>query len=434
LLDTHDMLRARVTEQGTLVVGEKGSVDAAALITRVPAGNADPDETAERAAREAAGRLDPSAGVLVRVVWVDRGPGQDGRLAMVVHHLAVDGVSWRVLVSDLRVAGEAAVAGRAPELDPVGASFRGWAKALAAQAVGAGRVAELEGWVALVDGPDPRIGKRPLDPVRDTAASMRRRSWTVPVEQAATLVGRVPAAFHCGVHEVLLASLAAAVAFWRGEPGVLVDVEGHGRVPVGGVDLSRVVGWFTSVHPVRLDVSGVDLSEALRGGAAAGWVLKAAKEQVRAVPGDGLGYGLLRYLNPDTGPVLAALPGPQIGFNYLGRFTGGDTVEPWQLAGGLGASMDPDMPAVHALEAGAIVRDTPGGSELTVSLTWPDGVLDESAPDDFGQAWLGMLAGLAAHVDDPAAGGHTPSDFSLLELAQDEVEELEAEFGDGLSL
>jgi non-ribosomal peptide synthase protein (TIGR01720 family) len=104
------------------------------------------------------------------------------------------------------------------------------------------------------------------------------------------------------------------------------------------------------------------------------------------------------------------------------------------MVGTMGASMDPDMPAMHVLEGGAVVRDTPDGPELTVSLHWPDGVLDDSTPDALGRLWLGMLAGLAAHVHDPAAGGHTPSDFSLLDLAQDEVEELEAEFADGTSL
>ncbi|CAM5655801.1 Non-ribosomal peptide synthetase OS=Streptomyces rimosus subsp. rimosus (strain ATCC/ DSM 40260 / JCM 4667 / NRRL 2234) OX=1265868 GN=SRIM_034035 PE=4 SV=1 [Streptomyces rimosus subsp. rimosus] len=210
---------------------------------------------------------------------------------------------------------------------------------------------------------------------------------------------------------------------------MLVNVEGHGRHPVAGADLSRTVGWFTSVHPVRLDLSGVDLDQAPAGGPAAGALLKAVKEQVRAVPGDGLGHGLLRHLNPRTGPVLAALPAPRIGFNYLGRFpAGAGTAGPWEAAGStaLGGSDDPDMPAPHAVEAGAVVRDTPHGPELTLTVGGPAGVLGDEAAARLGRLWRDLLGGLAAHTAAPEAGGHTPSDFPLLDLGQDEVEEFEA--------
>jgi nonribosomal peptide synthetase CepB len=128
--------------------------------------------------------------------------------------------------------------------------------------------------------------------------------------------------------------------------------------------------------------------------------------------------------------VLAGLAVAQVGFNYLGRFAAG--VGAWQLAGEspIGASVDRDMPAVHVVEAGAVVRDTPEGPVLTVSLSWAPGVLDDGVAERLGRAWLEMLSGLAAHTTDPIAGGHTPSDFPLLDLAQDEVEELEAEFTD----
>ncbi|MEU3741535.1 amino acid adenylation domain-containing protein [Streptomyces sp. NPDC032198] len=465
VLDTHDMLRARaVADDGTgprLVVGERGSVDAARLITRIDAaqprtdapGNPDDpdaldalddvealvapdalDELAGRAARDAVLRLDPSAGVMVQAVWLDAGPRRIGRLVLVVHHLAVDGVSWRILAPDLRAACEAAARGQKPVLDPVGTSFRRWSRLLVEEATGGNRVAELEGWTALLgDRAEPPLGERALDPVRDTAAGMRHRTWTVPAKQAATLAGPTPALFHCGVHEVLLATLAGAVVrARRGADGtVLIDVEGHGRKPVGDADLLRTVGWFTSVHPIRLDLSGIDVTGAAAGGPAVGTLLKAVKEQARAVPGDGLGYGLLRHLNPETGPALAALPSPQIGFNYMGRFPAAartDAVGPWQMAGeeAIGSSTADAMPATHTLEAGATVRDADGGPELTLSLSWHGAVLDEAVAERVGHHWLDLLAGLAAHTTDPAAGGHTPSDFPLVELAQDEVEQFEA--------
>ncbi|CAM5624610.1 Amino acid adenylation domain-containing protein OS=Streptomyces alboniger OX=132473 GN=CP975_32025 PE=4 SV=1 [Streptomyces alboniger] len=450
VLDAHDMLRARtVPGEPKLVVGERGSVDAARLVTRVEAtsgtdgidgidGTDDIDTVAADAAREAAARLDPASGELVRAVWVDAGPGRVGRLVLAVHHLVVDGVSWRVLVPDLRAACEAVAAGREPALDPVPTSFRRWAGLLVTQAADATRTAELDDWKKLLGAAEEPLGRRALDPAVDVADTLLHRSWTVDGDQAAVLAAKTPAAYHCGVREVLLAALAGAVAHWRpgGGTGVLVDVEGHGRESVADVDLSRTVGWFTSVRPVRLDVAGADLDSAMAGGPAAGTLVKAVKEQVRAVPGDGLGYELLRHLNSGTGPVLEAAPAPQIGFNYLGRFTTGTRTGPagpWQQAGGtaVGGSAAADMPVPHALAAGAVVRDTADGPELEITLGWPGQVLDTAEAERLGRAWLAVLEGIAAHTADPGAGGHTPSDFPLLDLAQNQIEELEAALAEG---
>ncbi|WP_240724266.1 amino acid adenylation domain-containing protein, partial [Frankia sp. B2] len=336
VLDHHDALRARLvcpdehdTASWRLDIPAAGSVGAVGsvageLVRRVEAVGLDDDELAELAAvqgRAAAERLDPRAGVMVQVVWLDRGRELPGRVLLVAHHLVVDGVSWRVLVPDLAAAYRAVAAGSPVELDPVGTSFRRWALLAAAQAQD--RAAELPRWERMLAVEEPLIGGRPLDPDRDVAADMRRVSRSVPSEVTAELLTSVPAAFHAGINDVLLAGFTVAVNEWRGTSGpVLVDVEGHGREPLAeGVDLSRTVGWFTEIHPVRLDPGSTDFARIRAGGDAAGQAVKQVKEQLRAVPGDGLGYGLLRYLNPDTRPVLAALPTPQIGFNYMGRFT-----------------------------------------------------------------------------------------------------------------
>ncbi|MGX2997534.1 amino acid adenylation domain-containing protein [Streptomyces sp. JNUCC 64] len=432
VVDAHDLLRARTVEgERKLVVPERGSVDPADLVTRVEATDADGDldAVAGRAAREAVGRLAPASGVMLQVVWVDAGPGRVGRLVLVAHHLVVDGVSWRILLPDLQAAYEDGT------VDPAGTSFRRWTEVLTEQAVSPERSGELDEWLKLLGAPEPVLGRRALDPAVDVMGTSRHKEWVVPASQALTLTSRTPTAFHCGVHEVLLSTLAGAVGRWRPDASsVLVDIEGHGRDAIGDVDLSRTVGWFTSVQPVRLDVTGIDLAEAVEGGRAAGEVLKAVKEQAQRVPGDGLGYELLRHLNPETSGALAAAPAAQIGFNYLGRFTAAATdrsgpVGAWQMAGetAVGGSADPGMPVSHVLEAGAVIRDTAEGPELTLTLSWPDGALDTADAEALGTAWTDQLAGLAAHTEAPAAGGHTPSDFDLLDLAQDEVDELEAE-------
>ena len=165
---------------------------------------------------------------------------------------------------------------------------------------------------------------------------------------------------------MLLTGLVLAVADWRrrhdrpaghsADHAVLIDLEGHGREEVfADVDLSRTVGWFTSLFPVRLDPGAIDLDEALAGGAALGRALKAIKEQLRGVPNKGLGYGLLRYLNGATAAQLAGFAAPQIGFNYLGRFAGAQAVD-WGAAGEMArfGGGDPAMPLAHGLEINAL--------------------------------------------------------------------------------
>ncbi|MER7707475.1 amino acid adenylation domain-containing protein [Kitasatospora sp. NPDC097605] len=428
VIDTHDLLRSRIVTDGggepRLVVSGRGSVDAAGLVERVEAATADLDEAAERWAGETAARLDPAAGVMIRAVWVDAGPGRVGRLVLVAHHLVVDAVSWRILLLDLRAACEAAVAGEEPALDPVEVPFRRWARALADHA--ATRAGELGTWTGILDRARPRTA--PLDPARDTVATAGRRTWTLPPERAGVLLEKAAPAFHCGVHELLLAALAGAVAHWRGGDSVVVDVEGHGRRPLGGLDLTRTVGWFTDIHPLRLDVAGIDTDEAIAGGESAGRLLKQVKENVRAVPDGGLGYGMLRHLNPATAPVLAALPTAEVGFNYLGRFSSrpdGDP-EPWQLTGTVGGSAERDTPLRHAVEVDAVLLDSPDGPELRLTVTWAGRILGDAEAESLGRAWLDLLSGLAAHAAVPGAGGHTPGDFSLVELTQPDVEEIEA--------
>jgi amino acid adenylation domain-containing protein/non-ribosomal peptide synthase protein (TIGR01720 family) len=437
LLDHHDVLRARLVtddehDTASWRLDIPARTDAGGLVSRVDAAGLGDKALRELVAehgRLASARLDPRSGVMVQVVWLDRGPDVAGRALVMAHHLAVDGVSWRILLPDLAAAYAAATADRPAGLEPVGISYRRWAHLAASQALNPRRVAELPVWQEILADTGLSLGR--LDPTRDTTASTRRIASRVPPDVTGALLTSVPAAFHAGINDVLLAGLAAAVAEWCGRTGpVLVDVEGHGREPLDAkADLSRTVGWFTSVHPVRLDPGRADFAQVRAGGAAADQVVKKIKEQLRAVPGDGLGYGLLRYLNPATGSALAARPAPQIGFNYLGRFTTASHGANWEPAdaGALDGQIDAAMPAAHVLEADGIVEDGPDGPELSVGLAWPRRLIEEAEVRELIDGWVAMLTGLATRATRPGAGGHTPSDFPLLALAQDQLEELEAE-------
>ncbi|WP_166659120.1 non-ribosomal peptide synthetase [Labedaea rhizosphaerae] len=415
LLDHHDMLRLRVHDDWSLHVPEPGSVTATDCLQRMDVEGADFTELVATAARLALDRLDPARGLVLQAVWCDAGPVRAGRLVLVAHHLVVDGVSWRILLTDL------ARALADDPLLPVGTSFRRWAAALAAGS----RAAELPFWLNTSAVPDPPLGTRRLDPARDTAATTRELELRLPAADTRPLLTAVPASVHGGVNDVLLAAFALA-ARRRGigsAAGVLVDLEGHGREEaVAAADLSRTVGWFTTQFPVRLDVGGIDVEEALRGGPAAGRALVRVKEQLRAVPDNGIGFGILRYLDPAARPRLAELPTPQLGFNYLGRFAAADG---WGLApepAGIGA-LPPQAPVPHVLHLLAITRDTPAGPELGATWSWPDGLLSEHEVRAFADTWFAALRALTRHARGLDAGVRTPSDLPLVSVTQHEIDE-----------
>ncbi|MFF4762941.1 amino acid adenylation domain-containing protein [Streptomyces sp. NPDC001292] len=445
VLDHHDALRLRLTRTGGIVwsleVAGRGAVDAAGCLTRVDAAGLGGESLRTVVAGHqgvAQARLSPEKGAMVQAVWFDAGPKERGRLLLVLHHLVVDGVSWRILLPDLAAACETVRAGGTPRLAPVGTSLRRWAEQLTTLAQHPARLDELPLWTGVLDAPDPLLGSRALDPARDTVATVRHVSLTLPPERTEPLLTRVPAAFHGGVNDVLLTGLALAVADWRRRRNedaaapLLVDLEGHGREDIAdGVDLSRTVGWFTDLHPVRLDAGVTDWAELWAGGPQAGAALKRVKEQLRALPDNGMGYGLLRHLNPQTGPTLARLRTPQIGFNYLGRFPAASAADqaadwtPAPEADGLGGGVDPAMPIPHALEINALTQDHPDGPRLTTTLSWPGDLLDEDDARDLADTWSRALDVLAAHGEGAEAGGHTPSDLPLVSLSQQEIDTVE---------
>ncbi|WP_422769149.1 amino acid adenylation domain-containing protein [Plantactinospora sp. WMMC1484] len=445
-VDRHDALRARLVRAtaqrpGRLVVPAPGTVSATDLLHRVDVAGLTDEALRGRieAAADAAGaRLAPEAGVMLQAVWLDAGRDRPGRLVVVVHHVVVDGVSWRILLPDLAAAWADVLAGRAPRLEPVGTPLRRWAELVHADAESADRTAELPLWIGQLRGEDPPLADRPLDPVGDLAG-VRRLTLRLPADRTAPLLTSIPAAFSAGVNDVLLTALALALADWRRRRGsgapapALVALEGHGREEqlADGVDLSRTLGWFTSIFPVRLDLGPIDLDAALAGGEDAGRALKRIKEGLRALPDHGIGYGLLRHLNPETAAVLGALPQPQISFNYLGRFGVEASAEScWTALPGIGllaGGFDAAMPvAPYALEVNAFTEDRPDGPGLGVTWAWPTALLAEADVAELARGWFAALEALVRHAAQPGAGGPSPSDFPLLRLDQAEVDALAA--------
>ncbi|WP_431605676.1 non-ribosomal peptide synthase/polyketide synthase [Amycolatopsis melonis] len=313
---------------------------------------------------------------------------------LAVHHLVVDGVSWRVLVEDFDRAYDQALRGEPIDLGPRTTSFREWATRLAEHAEAGGFDDELDHWRSL-----PGTTALPVDGDGDTSvAGMRAVTVRLPEAETRALLREVPAVYRTQVNDVLLTALGRVLRDWTGQTPV-VDLEGHGREDLfDDVDLSRTVGWFTTMFPVALDVPG-DW----------GTALKSVKEQLRSVPRRGIGYGALRYLT-GTAPVID----PQVSFNYLGQFG----------AGRIESDESPRSARAHLLDVVGRVE----GGELELTWYYADGVHRESTVEELATAMLAALRGIVAHCAQPGAGGRTPSDFPLVTLTQSEVDEL---VGDG---
>ncbi|MFI9508191.1 amino acid adenylation domain-containing protein [Nocardia sp. NPDC052566] len=441
VVDRHDMLRARLYRESgewRLAASAPGAVDVDALVHRIVL---DPHaETAAvldiaAAARDSAiHRLDPANGIVLHCVWLDpESADAQGWLIMVLHHVAVDGVSWRILVPDLISAWSQLRAGRIPALPAPGTSMRRWAHALTAEAHRDERVAELTLWRSALGSGETQVGERPFDPDIDRASTVRHRKIEASIELTA-LIDAVGQRHRAEPQEVLVTALALALAAWRGIGARTLWLESHGREQevIDGADLSRTVGWFTTVHPARIDLGGIDIDAALTGGPEARRALQRIKEQLRALPDHGIGYGLLRYLNAETAALLPA-SATEIGFRYLGRTASGHAGgSAWLPAVELSELPEPaiDAPAAAAIDVAAIVVD----DRLHTSFAYPRTLLSDSDIGALGELWTTALTALCApetahgHGAGPLASGRTSSDLALVRPDQDEIERWERRY------
>ncbi|GAA1221701.1 amino acid adenylation domain-containing protein [Prauserella alba] len=416
VLRTHDVLRAHLapgadgTGRGDRVlrIPDPGAVTAADVLTRVTA-SGDPRDLVDGWIADVREQFDVDHPPLVRVLWVDRGPAELGRLVVVAHHLLVDGVSWRVLLDDLADAYD----GR-DLVKPT--PFLGWARALDTAADA--RAGELPHWRAVGRNPQKRLTRARFDPQRDTAATAVHHEFSLDHETSRALLTRLPTAYHATPDTVLLTALTRAIGRWRDrEPDLYVALEGHGRHapdPAQEFDLSRTVGWFTAVHPARITLPD--------GGTAA--QLKAVKEQLRA-QGDGLGHGILTAAG-QVSPVR-----PDVSWNYLGQFASApDGERAWQAPPGsapFGSGGDA-LPMPHSLLFNAMTTGGSDGQELHVRVSWPRAVLTDDDVAGLVDAFRGELTALASDEDARAGAGRTPSDFALVSLTQSDVEGLEQRY------
>ncbi|MGO1850387.1 amino acid adenylation domain-containing protein [Microbacterium sp.] len=354
--------------------------------------------------------MDPDHGVLWRAILFTSDTEATSRLLLVVHHLVVDGVSWRILEDDLQHSWEIETGDVTDPLLPVGTSMTAWAEALANRAATKDVVAQTAYWADTVTAVDPLLGARHIDPTLDKRQTAGREQIRVPSSVAGPLLSAVPGALSAEVNDVLLGSLAIAVGAWRARHGVdhrriLIGLEGHGREEsfVPGSDLSRTVGWFTTWYPVGLDTASVDPMAALDDSSVALEAVMHIRDQLRQVPDKGIGYGVLRSLNPEAASAFAGGYRPQIGFNYLGQFGGAKRAEEaaWGFAPeapGLSGASDKSaaMPSVLDINISAVPDSEDGGWALRGSIAYASGILSEADVQELSDLWIQAMTQLSA--------------------------------------
>ncbi|MDE4537196.1 non-ribosomal peptide synthase/polyketide synthase [Pseudomonas sp. ITEM 17296] len=403
LVEHHDALRLRFGAQATF-----GPPETTALLWVRPCAD---EQALHRVADEAHRSLSLEQGPLLRAVLVEMPEGEQ-RLLLVIHHLAVDGVSWRVLLEDLQQAYQSLRAGQALKLPAKTSSFKAWAEHLQAYAQGAELQAELGYWQAQLQGASDTL---PCDHPQGGNQQCHAASVSTRLDRETTrkLLQEAPAAYRTQINDLLLSALARVVGRWTEQDEVLVRLEGHGREDLfDGIDLSRTVGWFTSMYPVKLSPQA-DVASSI----------KTIKEQLRAVPNKGLGYGLLRYLGgAEANAALAALPQGEIVFNYLGQFDGsfdeaGLFVPAKEYAG---APQDAQAPLGSLLALNGQVY----GGELKLGWNFSREQFDEATIERLANDYAEELKALIAHCCQPEHRSVTPSDFPLAGLTQAQLDGL----------
>nr|WP_237421983.1 non-ribosomal peptide synthetase [Gordonia sp. SID5947] len=435
VVEHHPVLSARLSQTAdgwSMRAGEPFSgTDALAVWTA--------EESAERAGTGAANavvraahadalsRLSPAEARMIAVTGIRGEGGGPGRLVVAVHHLAVDAVSWRTIVTDLAIAWSQHRSGDPITLPDNGTSMRRWAEVLHGLAVS--RASELPIWKRHLPEHPTLLGA-PLDRDRDRQSSVRSETFRVPAELTEAVLGRIAGAFRTGADDIMLAALGLAVARHHGGPvPVSMLLESHGReehVGPAPADLSRAVGWFTSVSPVTLDIDPT---------APVASLVKATKEAIAERPDDGIAFGALRHLRPDS--PLSARPLPPITFNFLGGGAAG------RRADAVGEGTDGDVafaPAVDAPRLPGTVAGTMAalaqlavnintvptddGRILEAEFSAPSAVLDGDAIGALAAGFTEALAQIAAHVDEVGDPGLSPSDVAPTGLTQDEIDHL----------
>ena len=419
LLRQHDALRLRFRHDKdgwaqSVELPQPLAIRRLNLVTTTPE---ERDQEIDAVAAELNAGFDLATGNLVAFAVFESAEGRADRLLIVAHHLVIDAVSWHILLEDLETACGQVLRGQTVALPEATMSFKHWAEVQAGRASEQDLASDIDYWERHV--PDDAV-RLPLDfqsdPGVNSLAGLAGASFRLDSEATRVLLQDLPRRFRAQITDALLTALARSITTWSGRQDLIVDLEGHGRdAAYDDLDLSRTVGWLTTVLPMRLALTGAEDPVAR---------LQCVKEQLRRLPGKGAGHGRLAYLAKDI-PLsrrLRAAPRAQVCFNYLGQ--GGlrqdDGALVRFLRGRCGLTRSLRGPRAYLLEVNARVDD----GCLVAEWFYHQRFHTAETIESLGRRFLSELRALIAAAQDSAAVKAIPSDFPLADLDEGELSRL----------
>ncbi|MGG4499221.1 amino acid adenylation domain-containing protein [Paenibacillus polymyxa] len=365
-----------------------------------------------------------SEGPLMRL-GLFRCPDGD-HLLVAIHHLVVDGVSWRILFEDLATAYEQASKGeQVIQLPHKTDSFQTWAEKLHAYANSPAMERERAYWEELAQAelaPLPQdYGHNEHDkPLIGDSESVTALWTNVETEQ---LLKQANRAYRTEINDLLLTAVGMALQAWSGNDRFLINLEGHGREPIlPEVDITRTIGWFTSQYPVLLDMpEETALSQRI----------KHVKEGLRSIPQKGIGYGALKYLfdrqtQTSEGPSAIFTTAPEISFNYLGQFDQdmkGNDLQSSPYEGGM--PLSPTMARTYTLDFGGIIS----GGQLGLTISYSRTSYRPETIERLARLLESSLREILTHCTHKEHPELTPSDISYKGMSVEGLDSLLSEMG-----
>jgi len=349
--------------------------------------------------------LDIEKGEIVRFVLFKTPGGEEkNRLLIIIHHLAVDGVSWRILIDDLEMLLTGSAKGSKAELGIKSGSYRQWYEALENYGKSKRLLSQRSYWEKAVRSYEPL--KEDIE-YEGIIRSKNIESHMMKLDEKHTLqlLQEVPRVYHTEINDILLCALAITLCKWNSADKIVISMEGHGRESISeGIDTSRTIGWFTSLYPVLLEISpDRNLSDLIKG----------VKEQLRRIPDKGLGYGVLKYINKDEKFADSNKDSWNIVFNYLGQLDKVVNESKWISGAGesFGELRSPDQAVNDRLSFSGVVQ----GGQLMVNWSYSSLHYKKETIAELSEKYKITLESLISHCLSKQKSGpvHTPSDFGL---------------------
>lgn len=347
--------------------------------------------------------LDIERGDLIRVVLMETPPSETAnRLLIVAHHLVIDGVSWRILLRDLEGLIEESKRDSGADLGTKSSSYRQWYSALERWGQQTKALSQIPYWEEVIQNYRPLpCDQQSSGPVREK--DMRHYAMRLNKLHTHSLIYDVPVAYHTEINDILLAALAKTLTLFADTDTITIGMEGHGREFIEEeIDVNNTLGWFTTLYPLLISVNR-EVEE--------GDLIKGIKEQVRRVPGKGLGFGVLKYINREE--ALRGGPFWELIFNYLGQ---ADNVlrDGWfgMAKEASGLDISPELIVHEKMIVNAIVQ----GGELVVDWAYSSKHYREETIAALVQQFHTHLELLIAHCTAQLATAgptYTPSDYGL---------------------